>query len=180
MADLVFTGTEACKALMGKYYMRLDVVWCKIYRREIVQKNPFPVGRIHEDDATTCKFLHMADKVVLCGDKLYAYYINPDSITRDGVTSDDMQRLWGLSARAEYFDDVGDRELANMAWSWCVGFLISQAILQKKNPLALVAPFIREHKLWNRIALKTYIRLFVALIMPEILRKRIEASREIL
>ena len=174
--DFVFTGREACLALMGQYYMPLVTAWCKIYRREIVQKYPFPVGRIHEDEATTCKFLYAAKKVVLCGDKLYGYYVNPDSITRNGITSDDIKRLWGLSERAAYFDGIGDLELANKAWSWCVGFLITQAVLQKKNPSEIVVPFIRERKLWNRIDLKTYIRLLTAWVMPGILRKRIEAN----
>ena len=93
--ELVFTGRTACSALMGQYYMPLVTAWCKIYRREIVRDNPFPVGRIHEDEATTCKFMYAAGKVVLCGDKLYGYYVNPNSITQDGKTSDYSKKLWG-------------------------------------------------------------------------------------
>lgn len=172
--DLVFTGREACSALMGQYYMPLVIACCKIHRREIVQNNPFPVGRIHEDEATTCKFLYAADKVVLCDDKLYGYFVNPASITLDGKTSDYSKKLWGLSARAEFFDEVGARELADLAWSLCVRFLANQAVILKKSTINLLLPFIKEHGLWNRLDVKTYLKMLAACVAPGVLRKRIE------
>ena len=174
--DLVFSGREACGALMGQYYMPLVTAWCKIYRREIAQENPFPVGRIHEDEATTCKFLYAAKKVVLCKDKLYGYYLNPNSITQDGKTSDYAKKMWGLSARAEFFDGVSDPALADKAWSICVSFLANQAVLQKKSLIDIVVPFIKKQRLWKRLDTKIYLKLLAAWIMPGVLRKRMEIN----
>lgn len=172
--DLVFTGREACRALMGQYYMPLVLACCKIYRRELAQNNPFPVGRIHEDEAVNCKFLYAADKVVLCDDKLYGYYVNPNSTTQDGKTSDFSKKLWAISARAEFFDEVGEQELADIAWSICVRFLVNQAVIQGKSTTDTVTPFIKEHGLRKRLDAKTCLKVLIARFNPGILRNRLK------
>lgn len=174
--DLVFTGREACRALMGQYYMPLVLACCKLYRREIAQKNPFPVGKIHEDEAFNCRFLYAADKVVLCDDKLYGYYVNPNSTTQDGKTSDFSKKLWALSARAEFFDEVGEQELGDIAWSRCVRFLVNHVIIQGKSVTDTVTPFVREHGLRNRLDAKTCLKVLIARFIPGILRKRINGD----
>lgn len=171
--DIIFTRQSACHALMGAYYMPLVIACAKIYRREIVANNPFPVDRIHEDEATTCKFLYAARKVVLCEDKLYGYYQNPNSITRDNKTSNYQAKLWSLTERAQFFHNVSEKELANVAWSVCVSFLISEALIRKEKLSKIVYPFIQEHKLQKRLTLKLYIKLIIAGVCPAILRKKI-------
>lgn len=162
----VFTNQEACLALMGQLYLPLVIACCKLYRTQIVREHPFPLGRVHEDDATTCKFLHKANKVVLCEDKLYAYYHNPNSIMNDGKQTNYEVKLWALTARAKYFESVNEPLLANTAWSMNVRFLVDCAIANKQSAAKVATAYISQHSLGRKLNKKTWIKLIAASIVP--------------
>lgn len=166
-----FTGREACALLMGRLYMPLVIACCKLYKRQILLDHPFPKGMVHEDEAMTCQFLYAAKHVAVCRDQLYAYYVNPGSITEDGVTSSYQKRLLAIIQRAVYFDHVGERRLADQAWSIGVRYLIDIAIAQKAPVRKLVLPYIREHGLFFRMDSKTTIKLMLGLLAPKLLKK---------
>lgn len=169
----VYDNRQACFALMGSRYIPLVIACCKLYRREIVEAYPFPVGKLHEDEATTCKFLYAARTVVLCEDKLYAYYQNPNSITRDGKTTNYGAKLWALSARAIYFDSIPDRELANVSWSMNVRHLIDEALRNGYSLKKIVYPYIRENQLVTRLNMKTWVKLIGAVVAPNAVKRNV-------
>lgn len=68
----LLTGRDACKKLLGELYLVLVTACGRLYRNEIVKKHPFPEGRIHEDEATTCKYYYESEKVVVGNSCLYA------------------------------------------------------------------------------------------------------------
>lgn len=172
----VFDRQEACEALMGRWYMPLVIACCKLYRREIVSSNPFPVGRIHEDEATTCRFLYSAERTVVCQDQLYAYYRNPNSITRASSGNYDAI-MWALEARARYFEQQKERKLANDAWTIVVGYMMEASVLGDV-PVGTAVRYIRENGLFSRISMKTRVKTVLAVLCPFLLKKKILRTRE--
>lgn len=69
---------------IGDYY---DCACGKLYSKKILDGIRFPIGRIYEDSATTYKFYHMADRVVVLNVKYY-YYLTKraDSIVGSAYT----------------------------------------------------------------------------------------------
>lgn len=74
------------------------VAWNKLYRRELFEQIRYPLGRIHEDEATTYRLFHAGKKLAFLDRALYGYYTeNAGSIT--SVFSE--KRLQWLDAHEE-------------------------------------------------------------------------------
>lgn len=74
------------------------VAWNKLYRRELFENIRYPLGRIHEDEATTYRLFHQGRKLAFLDRTLYGYYTeNTGSIT--SVFSE--KRLQWLDAHEE-------------------------------------------------------------------------------
>jgi hypothetical protein len=177
-ASYLFTNHEACMALMGRWYLPLVIACCKMYRREIVRNHPFPLGKIHEDEATTCKFLYAAKTVVLCEDKLYGYYHNPNSIMNDGKRSNYQAKLWALSARAEYFESVGEPMLAKTAWSMNVRHLIDEVLAGEGSLRKIVLPYIRKNRIMGKLNLKTWVKLMAVTVAPGVVSRDVQRRQQ--
>ncbi|PRM94464.1 hypothetical protein CJ673_06125 [Aliarcobacter cryaerophilus] len=65
--------------------------WNKIYKKELFIKNKIKYleNRVYEDAEATHKLVYYADKIAICEDILYNYYINSNSIT----TSFDYKKI---------------------------------------------------------------------------------------
>ena len=170
----VLTRHGACEALMGRLYMPLVIACCKLYKRDIVKNNPFPVGKIHEDEATTCKFLYNAEATVVCQDKLYAYYPNPNSITRAAFRNYDAV-MWALEERARYFEQQGETELANSAWTIVVKYLMDAFVIGNVARQTAIK-YIRSNRLFGRVSLKARLKVVLAMLLPSVLRKKKETT----
>lgn len=123
-AEQLLTGREASMGLLGNLYMVLVTACGKLYRSEIVKKYPFPVGKKHEDEATTCKYYYEARNVAVGNRCLYAYYQNPESITHTKGRKLNTDALWAMEHRARFYEEKNERKLAAYAWykvfSYCV------------------------------------------------------------
>ena len=51
-------------------------VWIGLYKREIFDNVIFPDGKLHEDTATTHRFIHEANKICLLNKSLYNYRVD--------------------------------------------------------------------------------------------------------
>lgn len=77
--DKVITGEEATLNLL--YQKDLDTSPCALLiKKEIVERNLFPIGKYHEDDFTTYKYFQEADKVAVFTGKMYYYIQHSGSI----------------------------------------------------------------------------------------------------
>ena len=114
----LLTGIEACHQLFeSKLRLTLVTAWGKLLKSEIVKNAPFPKGRVHEDEATTCKYYYASRKVVVGNRCLYAYFQNPDGITKStqGILKPD--NIWARAHRAQFFEACNEPELAKKAWA---------------------------------------------------------------
>lgn len=67
--------------------------WGKIYKKEIIKNNKFPVGMIFEDIAVMYKILDKCNVVVYNKSKLYGYRHRDDSITTKNFSKKDLDIL---------------------------------------------------------------------------------------
>ena len=76
---LVYNSEEALSDML--YQKNLDTSPCGLLiKKDIVLSNPFPVGKLHEDDFTTYKYYLSAHKTIVSQDVCYFYYQRAGSI----------------------------------------------------------------------------------------------------
>lgn len=78
------TGRNILKKYFFDYSVDLNVVWNKIYKKELFfmsEKIFFPKGKYYEDNFTVYKLYNKAKKVVLLNEVLYYYKKREDTIT---------------------------------------------------------------------------------------------------
>lgn len=144
------TGKEACRGLFGNLYMVLVTACGKLYKSEIVKRTPFPVGKKHEDEATTCKYYYAANKVVVGNQCLYAYYQNPNSITHTNRDSINYDAIWSLRHRAEFFEKQGEKLLAQLAWDCFFYYCLYDSVHHQGRCDYFLKGFIDGKKLRRR------------------------------
>lgn len=77
--EILFSGDEAVINML--YQRDIDTSPCAVLvKRGIIENNPFPVGKYHEDDFTTYKYFLDAQRVVIYTGMLYFYVQRPESI----------------------------------------------------------------------------------------------------
>lgn len=92
----IYETEVALKLLMTEYFKQ--VVWNKIYRKEVVADLEFPVNKINEDEYWTYKVFGNSATIVKMPHKLYNYRQQEDSIMGKKYS---LKRLDGLQALEE-------------------------------------------------------------------------------
>ncbi len=124
----VISGIEACRLLFGSLYMILVTACGKLYKSELVKKYCFPVGRNHEDEATTAKYYYEASRVAIGNQNYYAYYQNSQSITHTISKEKNYDAIWSMSHRAMFFEEKNEEHLAQKAWGTVLAYLIKDSL----------------------------------------------------
>ncbi len=128
------TGKQACLDMF-----ELDkevfycVLWGKLYKTEIIKLFTLPVGRVHEDEATTFKYLYSSHKICITNQILYAYYQNKSSIMHIRSSNRRPDALWAKMQRVYFFEEKKEKELLSKALEQIVEFYISRAIMDNKR-----------------------------------------------
>ena len=148
--EQLLTGKEACRELLGRLYHILVTACGKLYKSEIVKKYPFPIGRKHEDEATTCKYYYAANKVVVGNHCLYAYYQNPNSIMHTNSDSLNIDAIWTQAHRAEFFEEHNEKGLAQAAWDKLFYYGLYDSISNKGRCNHFLKNLARRKKLSRR------------------------------
>lgn len=91
------------------------VAWSKIYRRNLFEGIRYPVGRLHEDVATTHKLFYRANRVAVTRSKLYFYRQVDTSIMGRPWSLKRLDTLRARQERMDFFKEVGDAELYSLA-----------------------------------------------------------------
>lgn len=96
----VFETEVALELLMNENLKQM--VWNKLYRREVVGDLQFPVGKINEDEFWTYKVFGNSKKVVKITDILYFYRQQTESIMGKQYSLKRLDGLQGLEERIGY------------------------------------------------------------------------------
>lgn len=102
-----YSGKELLKSLYGKDYIVSVMAWGKLIRRELYRDLRFPVGKIHEDEATTPILLFHARKVVVIRSWLYYYRQREGSIMHTDFSVKRFDAIDALASCASYFESHG-------------------------------------------------------------------------
>lgn len=95
-------------------YKRIEIqpsVTNKIFRRELFEDCPFPVGKIFEDDFILLEILRKCDKVVINHEYGYCYYVSREgSITNSAFTEKRFQLIDLGIVHYNFFCKIGNRK----------------------------------------------------------------------
>ena len=101
------TAQEAVDAFAGPHHSLFVITCAKLFRRELVAPDIFPVGRLAEDAWTTHRLL-MAAPVVLVPECLYLYRQRPNSITsRPFTVARQLDEIGGSERQVRDFTGAG-------------------------------------------------------------------------
>ncbi len=90
-----------------KHNVNATIACGKLYRKLCFQTIRYPLGKLHEDEFTTYKILFAFDSVVVIAAPLYAYYTNPGSITKSGMTRFRVDGFVAIEEQIEYLHNIG-------------------------------------------------------------------------
>lgn len=151
------------------------VVWNKMYHRSIFNKLRFPVGKIHEDEFTTYKFIYFQDKVTFTNDTIYFYRQNDDSITRKKFNIKRLDCLEALEERIIFYKSHNEEELINYTKKHYLHILILNYMKLKKYYLneknkrkKIVMKFKKNYDKKINLNFKEKIKFFIFKLNPEI------------
>lgn len=127
-----YTSPEILRYMFGTFGVQLTVAWGKLYRTELFEEIRYPVGKVHEDEATTYKLLYKAGKTVVSNEKLLYYRQRGGSIMRSGFKlKNKFDAIKAFEERAEFFKKIGLSDEVYKTYS--VLFSIYNDILKHKN-----------------------------------------------
>lgn len=83
------------------------VACAKLIRRQYIEKYPFHVGRVYEDNEAVCRWVCWAGKLAKMEHKLYFYRTNPESTTQKAFSVKRLDYLWALESIIGFYSQVG-------------------------------------------------------------------------
>ena len=102
------------------FYMRrfinATVCWGKLYHRDCVQSIRFPVGKYIDDEYFTYRLLFGQETLAVISAPLYAYYVNPDSITKRAWNPKRLDAWGAYEEQLAFFEAYGDEELVRFRY----------------------------------------------------------------
>lgn len=94
----------------------LMMACCKLIRRNIAEKFPFPVGKIHEDVAVIPRMIYESNEIAYLGKSLYFYNWRSDSInTKERYYMKHLDMLPFMKDNIVYFEKSKNEKL--IAWA---------------------------------------------------------------
>ena len=109
----IFKGKELLYGFYGKDHIKLTAAWNKLYKRELIGDVRYPEGRIHEDEATTFRFIYCSERIAVTDRVLYHYTNRPGSIMKSGFNKKRLQILDAFKDRRDFYKErmkAGDKE----------------------------------------------------------------------
>lgn len=115
------TNLEALGACLDSIYFK-SLACNKIYHRKVIQNIRYPVGRLHEDEFTTYKYLYNAQKLLYIDVSKYNYdRTREDSITLSDFREGHLDACFALRERIDFFREheiTSLEEKANNTYAW--------------------------------------------------------------
>ncbi len=105
------TKVEAQKKIYSSEYIRMCVLWNKIFRRTIFDNINFPEGRINEDEYVIHVLFDNCNKIMLLDETLYYYRIQEKSIMHSYTFERTLNLIQILENRAVFYEKYDDLQL---------------------------------------------------------------------
>lgn len=179
----IFTGRQMLANLYipdGAYFV---VAWNKLYKRELFETIRYPLGRIHEDEATTYRIYHQVKQAAYVDASLYGYFVTPSSITR-GFNPKRLDWVKAGVERLDFLEQHGYSELMVTALqafadgSIDIYFGLKDELLGSEKEQQWIQGLVRQGltrvKAYGRFPLRTEIGYHMFLACPGIYRRLLE------
>lgn len=128
-----FNTEQALESLIKETPLK-QVVWNKLYKKEIFNELRFEVGKVNEDDFFTYQAFAISNKVSYINKELYYYLLRESSIMGQQFN---IKRLDGLEARFRRYEFIKEKypNLSGLDKKvlWFYIIYITQLILLSKN-----------------------------------------------
>lgn len=124
LAPVVYDSSELLDQFYGDMHCVITVAWNKLIHRSVVGDTIFEPGIIHEDEATTFKYIYNAGKVVYTANPLYCYYTRPESITGVGYSAKNLDILIGYERRMSFYKEKGETALYNKEYIYYMSAIL--------------------------------------------------------
>ena len=106
----VYNKKQIFDVFYSDMHVPIVIAWNKIYSRKCIGDIRYDVGYIHEDEATTFKFLYNAEKIAFGREKLYYYFDRSDSITGQAYSKKRLDILKAYENRMEFYSAHNEHE----------------------------------------------------------------------
>jgi glycosyltransferase involved in cell wall biosynthesis len=91
------------EALIRICYNKIPITaWGKLYKRELVEKYPYPKGQLYEDTATTYKIVGDVPAIAFGTKRIYCWRQRSGSITHAAITERHMYGITGAKEQVAY------------------------------------------------------------------------------
>ncbi|MCR4635495.1 MAG: glycosyltransferase [Butyrivibrio sp.] len=118
------------KEIFDKFYSDMHgsivIAWNKLYKRECIGNIRYDVGIIHEDEATTFKFLYNAEKIAFGSEVGYYYFSRNDSITSQAYSKKNLDILIAYENRLNFYKEHKERELYDRECQFYLSEILNQ------------------------------------------------------
>lgn len=111
----LLSGKEALGQLISlekKAGFPVYAVWDKIFKKELLENEEFPMGYIHEEYFYDAKIFLKAKRYIILSDKLYFHRERQNSITTSKFSEKDLDKLKLISQRTNFLIEKGEEKLA--------------------------------------------------------------------
>lgn len=145
----VYSGTQACEEV---YKINgATVVSCpgKLIRKELFRNFTFPEGKIHEDEALIPKVMYTANRIAVCGDRLYFYYQSANSIMRKPFNLRRFEAVEAIDTCIAFFQNHGEQTIVQLAKTRRTVILALNIGFAKKAGLYRQIPADYRMPLWK-------------------------------
>lgn len=150
----ILSGEEACLQMFEN--VQLVIACGKLLPKRLVEQSLFPVGRLHEDEATVYKILYAADRIAVSNLKLYGYYQNANGIMHTYSEKNDADLLSTYKERMEFYADHEAWRLYSESFHAYVCQLFRSIKKPERN---IVRALLRQHMFDKKVLLKTKLKM---------------------
>lgn len=84
--------------------------------KKVYQQHQMPSGRIYEDNAVCCRWLHSAKVFAAIPEQLYFYRKNPNSTMNNGFSVKQLDYLWALNEQLKFYHELNLKKMLNAAF----------------------------------------------------------------
>ena len=155
-----FTGQEFLREYFNPQIPGIGGITCiKLYAKRLFDEVRFPEGRIHEDVAVLYKLIYASKKVVNTSEKLYYYYMSPDSTMRKRFTLKRLDWLTAFEEKLEFLWEKEEYALYERSLQEYIGVALKLYYLLKRNmpeEKAEQSRLLGEAKRYRVAALKSH------------------------
>ena len=131
----------------------------KLIHKSIFEIHPFTEGKIFEDNAVVCKWLHETQKVALTNAPLYFYYINTTSTTKKAFTEKHLDVLWAFREQIEFYYSLGYEKMTTHMATYYFEISANLYYRAKTENAKDLIPYIKQQEKEIKSLYAPYIKL---------------------